>query len=122
MPPHPSTGTPPSTSSHCSTSLPDAGNPTADPAGWRSGAVVGGAIVGGGELDLVVVPEHRGRGYGGAAAAALLIGPVGDGDLTAWSHGNFPAARALARRHGFEAIRTLLQLRLDPDWIRRSLP
>jgi mycothiol synthase len=79
------------------------------------GSVVGAAIVGGGELDLVILPEHRGRGHGGAALAELLTGPSGRGELSAWSHGDFPAARALARRHGFEAIRTLLQLRLTLD-------
>lgn len=77
-------------------------------------SIVGAAIVGRGELDLVVLPEHRGHGHGGAALAELLTGPSGRGELSAWSHGDFPAARALARRHGFEAIRTLLQQRLSP--------
>lgn len=76
-------------------------------------SIVGAAIVGGGELDLLIVPEQRGHGYGGAALAEILTGPFGQGELRAWSHGDFPAARALAHRHGFEAIRTLLQLRLS---------
>jgi mycothiol synthase len=75
--------------------------------------IVGAAIVGGGELDLVIVPERRAHGHGGSAAAALVTGPWATSELTAWSHGDFPAARALAARHGFEAIRTLLQLRLS---------
>lgn len=88
--------------------------PTGPGADRTGDAVVGAAIVGRGELDLVVRPEFRGRGYGGAALAELLRHPgVGD-ELTAWSHGDSPAARTLADRFGFEAVRTLLQLRLDP--------
>ena len=70
---------------------------------------VGAAIIGAGELDLVIVPAHRGRGLGGAAVGEILA--EAPDLLTAWSHGNHPAARALANRHGFEAVRTLLQLR-----------
>lgn len=75
---------------------------------------VGAVIIGAGELDLVIRPAHRRRGYGGAALAQLLATRPGSGSLTAWSHGDFPAARTLAARHGFVANRTLLQLRLDP--------
>ncbi len=75
---------------------------------------VGAAIIGAGELDLVIRPTHRGRGYGDAALTQLLAALPGSGALTAWSHGDSPAARAMAARHGFEPARTLLQLRLDP--------
>lgn len=79
------------------------------------GEAVGAAIVGAGELDLVVEPEHRGRGHATAALAAILDDrEIAQGPLTAWSHGDHPAARALAARFGFEAVRTLLQLRLSP--------
>ena len=71
-------------------------------------AVVGAAIVGLGELDLVIQPASRGLGHARAALEEILVdAPAG---LTAWSHGDHPAARALANRYGFESVRTLLQL------------
>jgi mycothiol synthase len=73
---------------------------------------IGAAIIGHGELDLVVDPIFRGKGFGGVAVSGLL--PTIQGEVTAWSHGDHPAARILAARHGFEAVRTLLQLRLSP--------
>jgi mycothiol synthase len=80
---------------------------------WQPDAhVVGAAIVGGAELDLVIDPVFRGKGYGAVAASGLL--PHLHGPVTAWSHGDHPAARALAPRFGFEPVRTLLQLRLAP--------
>ncbi|WP_022882551.1 mycothiol synthase [Gryllotalpicola ginsengisoli] len=73
--------------------------------------VVGSAVLGGGELDLHIAPEFRTRGFG-ADAAQHLLERAGDGRLTAWSHGDHPAARSLARRFGFRAVRTLLELEL----------
>lgn len=73
---------------------------------------VGAAIIGHGELDLVILPEHRGNGLGTEAAAALLGEIDTEATLTAWAHGDHPAARALASRDGFEPVRTLLQLRM----------
>ena len=71
-------------------------------------AIVGAAIVGLGELDLVIQPASRGLGHARAALEEILVdAPAG---LTAWSHGDHPAARALANRYGFESVRTLLQL------------
>ncbi|MCX7523377.1 mycothiol synthase [Microbacterium sp. STN6] len=74
------------------------------------GETVGAAIAGDGALDLVVDPRFRGHGYATAALEQLL--PDHPGDLVAWSHGDHPAARALAPRFGFALVRTLLQLRL----------
>jgi mycothiol synthase len=62
------------------------------------------------ELDLVVEPSARGRGVGTALARAALEAVEGI-PLTAWSHGNHPAAAALARRLGFEAVRELWLMR-----------
>lgn len=73
-------------------------------------------ILGEGEIDLVVRPDARGRGVGGAALAELLR--VQDrerpGELRAWAHGENPAAEALLHRTGFAPIRTLYRLALDP--------
>lgn len=65
----------------------------------------GFAWVHGSELHLVVEPAHRGRGIG-----EQLIESVPPGPLTAWSHGDHPAARSLAASHGWEATRNLLML------------
>ena len=66
--------------------------------GWRHDQAV----------DVVVDPAARGRGLGGALAAAAVAEP---GPLTAWSHGNHPAAVALASRHGFRRVRDLWVMR-----------
>lgn len=59
-------------------------------------------------LDLVVTPAARGHGAGAALATAALQEP---GGVSAWSHGDHPAARRLAVRHGLEAARSLWVLR-----------
>jgi len=62
------------------------------------------------ELDLVVAPRHRGQGLGTALATAIL--EVADGiPMTAWSHGNHPAAAALAAALGFRPVRELWLMR-----------
>ncbi|MFV0434734.1 MAG: mycothiol synthase [Leucobacter sp.] len=70
-------------------------------------------IVGQGEVDLVVRPESRGRGVGSAALDALLRTQTGE--LRAWAHGENPAAEALLRGAGFEPVRSLYRMVLDPE-------
>jgi mycothiol synthase len=77
----------------------------------------GVAVVRDGELELVVAREERGRGLG-TALVAQVLGPDGGAapvaapaPRLAWAHGDHPAARALAARFGWSAVRTLLQLR-----------
>ena len=72
--------------------------------------VVGAALAGRGEIDLVIAPESRRRGLG-RAAAIELVATVPNG-LTMWSHGDHPGARALAIELRFVAARTLLELRM----------
>ncbi|MGO2660577.1 mycothiol synthase [Mycetocola reblochoni] len=81
-------------------------------AGDQPGApVVGAAVLGGGELDLVVDPEWRGQGY----ASAALPGLLGAVPLrTAWSHGDHPAAAAIAASRGLSAVRRLHRMELSP--------
>jgi len=62
------------------------------------------------ELDLVVAPAARAKGVGSALAAAVLDAVDGI-PLTAWSHGNHPAAGALASRLGLRATRELWLMR-----------
>lgn len=77
----------------------------------------GVAVVREGELELVVGLEERGRGLGTALVTQVLgtdggAAPVVDpSPRLAWAHGDHPAARALAARFGWTAVRTLLQLR-----------
>ena len=58
------------------------------------------------ELTLVVHPAHRRRGIGTSLLEATPHGP-----LTAWSHGNHPAAARLAERFGWVRERDLWVMR-----------
>jgi mycothiol synthase len=62
-------------------------------------------------VELVVHPDHRRRGLGGAVLRELLDA----GETQVWAHGDLPAARALAASAGLRAVRTLLVLRLELD-------
>jgi len=68
----------------------------------------GFALRRGHELDVAVAPSARGRGLGARLAQAACAEP---GRLTAWSHGDHPAAAALARRLDFERTRELWVMR-----------
>jgi mycothiol synthase len=61
-----------------------------------------------GALDLAIDPSSRGRGLGGSLGELAVAEP---GPLTAWSHGDHPAAAALARRWGFARTRELWVMR-----------
>ena len=74
---------------------------------WLHG--VAAAIVSDTEAEFVVDPDARLRGHGRAMLHELLV--TASGDLFIWAHGDHPAARALARKHGMPAVRELLQLR-----------
>ena len=63
-----------------------------------------------GELSVVVHPEARRRGVGGRLLAEVLA-DVGDESVAAWLHGDHPAARRLAARHGFDRVRELWVMR-----------
>jgi mycothiol synthase len=62
-------------------------------------------------LDLAVRPDARGRGLGTALARAAL--ESAPDDVTAWSHVDDPAARRIAARVGFAAVRELWVMRRD---------
>jgi mycothiol synthase len=66
-----------------------------------------------GAAELIIAPVRRGRGLGRAlvrAAMATADERTG-GRLEVWSHGDHPAAAALARSFGFERTRVLHQMR-----------
>jgi mycothiol synthase len=68
----------------------------------------GFALVHDGDLSLAVHPDARGRGVG---AGLLRRTAAYDGGLTAWSHGNHPAAARLATAYGWERVRDLWVMR-----------
>lgn len=76
--------------------------------GAAEGRVVAAAVLGGGELDLVVDPLFRGLGYGEAVLDGILA--TAPSRLTAWAHGGHPAAARLAERFGFLPVRRLLRM------------
>lgn len=66
----------------------------------------GFGLVHGNELSLVVLPEERGAGLG-----RELMRLVPETATLAWSHGDHPAARALAASHGWSLARELWVMR-----------
>jgi mycothiol synthase len=62
------------------------------------------------DVNLVVAPGSRGAGVGHALAGEVLDA-FPDSSLTAWSHGNHPAAARIADRLGFRAARELWVMR-----------
>lgn len=62
------------------------------------------------QLGLVVRPTARGHGLG-ATLLDEALAAYGDGPLSAWSHGDHPAAARLAATRGFTRIRSLWVLR-----------
>jgi mycothiol synthase len=70
-----------------------------------------------GTAEFAVHPAHRRQGHGRALLELLRIEAAEDSGsaLRVWSHGDQPAARALAAVTGCRAIRELLQLRRSLD-------
>lgn len=72
------------------------------------GDVRGFGLLIGTELSLVVLTQHRGVGLG---RQLLLQAPALPAGTTAWSHGDNPAAAALAAKQGWERTRELWVMR-----------
>ncbi len=68
----------------------------------------GFALVRDDEVDLAVAPAARGQGLGRRLAERAA---ARDGRLTAWSHGDHPAAAHLAAAYGFRRARDLWVMR-----------
>ncbi|MCM1011390.1 mycothiol synthase [Brevibacterium sp. XM4083] len=69
--------------------------------------------------EFLIDPDHRGRGYGEALLTAIF---AEEPSAWCWSHGDDPAARHLAARHGLSRDRVLYQMRTDPDLTLDDLP
>lgn len=65
-------------------------------------------------LDVVVAPEARRQGWGGALVSHARAS-VTPHSLELWSHGDLPSAAALADRLGFDRVRALWMMRRDLD-------
>ncbi len=76
---------------------------------WVDEARTGFAWLHDDALDLVVQPSARGHGVGRALAAAAAAST--DAPITAWSHGQHPAAAALAAAFGLQRVRDLWVMR-----------
>ncbi|MCP2253565.1 mycothiol synthase [Prauserella aidingensis] len=73
--------------------------------------------------ELVVHPDHRRCGHGGALAEALLA--EYPSNLRVWAHGDQPGAARLAGRHGLLRSRELLIMHVETagaDWPEPDLP
>jgi mycothiol synthase len=73
-------------------------------------AIAGAVLVGRSEFEFFVDPEFRRNGLGTILLERILDGA--EPDIAGWAHGDHPASRILAARAGFEAVRTLYQLRM----------
>lgn len=62
------------------------------------------------EVNLVVAPTARGRGVG-RALAEMVLEAFPAARITAWSHGNHPAASVLGPALGFSRVRDLWVMR-----------
>lgn len=78
------------------------------------------ALLIGDQLTLVVDPAARRSGLGGALLAEVLGEALGP--LSAWAHGNHPAAARLAARHGFAGVRELWVMRRPMSLPLAELP
>lgn len=67
-------------------------------------ALIGVAAVENTQAELVIAPEHRGKGHGAALVQHLLDTGVTD----FWAHGDHEGAQAIARAHGMEITRELV--------------
>lgn len=80
----------------------------------EAGKLVGFATLDGATCELVVHPEHRGKGYG-----AQLLAQV-PAEVPVWAHGNLPAAKRLAEKTHRLIVRELLVMQIAGRPLERA--
>ena len=66
-------------------------------------------VIEGPSAEIVVSAECRNKGIGSALHQAVK--EVAGDRLRLWSHGDLPGAQVIAERHGFQRVRTVVQMR-----------
>lgn len=74
---------------------------------------VGVGVIGEGEIDLALLPNHRGVEAEATALRLLLARTAGD--VRCWVHGDRPETEAALAGAGFSPARSLYRMALDPD-------
>lgn len=69
--------------------------------------------------EFLIAPDHRGQGLGERLLTTILDE---EPDAWCWSHGDHPAAKHLAQKHGLGRDRVLYQMRTDTGLSLDSLP
>lgn len=69
--------------------------------------------------EFLIAPDHRGQGHGEALLSTILAEQP---DSWCWSHGDHPAAKHLAEKHGLGRDRVLYQMRTDSGLSLDDLP
>ena len=81
----------------------------------RDGQLVGYAHldltdeVEGPSAEIVVAPHARNQGIGSELVSAII--EASGSRLRLWSHGDLPSAQSIAQHHGFQRVRTVVQMR-----------
>ena len=69
--------------------------------------------------EFLIAPDHRGQGLGERLLATILDE---EPEAWCWSHGDHPAAKHLAQKHGLGRDRVLYQMRTDTGLSLDALP
>ena len=100
-----------------------AGDDTRDSSGNSAGDLIGfgiRALQGDRHAaEFLIAPDHRGQGLGERLLATILDE---EPEAWCWSHGDHPAAKHLAQKHGLGRDRVLYQMRTDTGLSLDALP
>ena len=69
--------------------------------------------------EFLIAPDHRGQGLGERLLTTILDE---EPEAWCWSHGDHPAAKHLAQKHGLSRDRVLYQMRTDSGLSLDALP
>ena len=69
--------------------------------------------------EFLIAPDHRGQGLGERLLTTILDE---EPEAWCWSHGDHPAAKHLAQKHGLSRDRVLYQMRTDTGLSLDALP